>query len=88
MTPTSEGVWLWRRKDDGREFFLPIYNVGAPLNEHWLRVSFRGSYYEVKELMAGGDFLAKTSHNPDSSITRQHKGWVHPLDYIFTDEED
>lgn len=85
MIPTSEGVWRWRRKDDGREWELPIYNVGAPLQELWLRVYFLGSYYDIEELTTGGEFIAKVDHDPDGYITPQHRGWIHPLD--FTREE-
>lgn len=88
MTPTSEGVWLWRRKDDQREFHLPIYNVGAPLGELTLRVYFLGNYYDVEELTSGGSFIAKSSHNPNGAITPQRKGWVHPNDFNGTDDED
>jgi len=82
MIPNSEGVWRWKRKDDGREFDLPVYNVGAPLGELYFRVYFLGSYYDVDREMTGGEWIAKVSHNPDGSITKQVHGWVHPKDFV------
>ncbi len=80
MIPNSEGVWCWKRRDDGREFDLPVYNVGAPLGELWLRVYYLGAYYNVEDFIKGGSWIAKVNHNPDGPITKQHAGWVHPLD--------
>lgn len=76
MTPTSEGVWRWRRKDDKREFDLPVYNIG----EWGLKISFLGVFYDIKDF-ARGEWIAKTSHNPDSNITKQIRGWIHPDDF-------
>lgn len=81
MLPTSEGVWRWKRKDDGREFDLPVYNVGADCGEFHLKIRYLGSNYDIDDFLAG-EWLAKTSHNPDGYITRQIKGWVHPDDFV------
>ena len=81
MIPRSEGVWHWRRKDDGREFDLPIHNVGAPDGEFLLRIYFLGAYYDIEDFGPGGEWLAKVSHNPNSYITKQIPGWIHPDDW-------
>jgi hypothetical protein len=81
MIPRHEGVWRWKRNDDEREFDLPVYNVSAPLGEMYLRIFFLGAYYDIKE-MTGGEWIAKVSHNPDGHITTQHRGWIHPLDFL------
>ena len=80
MIPKSEGVWRWKRTDDGREFDLPVYNVGAPTCELYLRVYFLGGYYDIEDFQKGGEWIAKVSHNPDSAITKQLPGWIHPAD--------
>jgi hypothetical protein len=79
--PTSEGIWWWIRKDDKREFDLPVYNVGDPLNDLYLRVYFLGSYYDIDDFI-NGTWLAKVNHNPDGAITKQLRGWVHPDDVM------
>jgi hypothetical protein len=84
MIPRSEGVWQWKRKDDGREFDLPVHNVGAYEGEFLLRIYFLGSYYDVEDF-AGGTWVAKVSHNPHSMITRQIRGWIHPDDWLGLD---
>lgn len=78
MIPTSEGIWRWKRKDDGREFDLPIYNVGD--GELYFRIYFLGAYYDIDNFLSGS-WIAKVSHNPNGSITRQIRGWVHPDDF-------
>lgn len=78
MIPKSEGIWRWKRKDDGREFDLPVYNV---VND-CLRVYFLGGYYDVEDFQKGGEWIAKVNHNPDGSITKQLPGWVHPKDLV------
>ncbi|MGH7250178.1 MAG: hypothetical protein ACREGC_04325, partial [Minisyncoccia bacterium] len=79
--PTSEGIWKWKRKDDSREFDLPVYNVGDA--ELYFRIYFLGAYYDIDDFF-NGEWIAKVSHNPDGSITRQIKGWVHPDDFVPT----
>ena len=78
MIPKSIGVWRWKRKDDGREFDLPVYNV-IP-GEVFLRVYFLGAYYDVEDFDKSGEWIAKVNHNPDGAITNQIGGWVHPDD--------
>jgi hypothetical protein len=80
MEPKSEGVWRWKRKDDSREFDLPVYNVGLPVAEFLLRIYFLGSYYDVEDFRRGGEWIAKVSHDPSGYITEQIAGWVHPDD--------
>jgi hypothetical protein len=77
MIPRSDGVWRWKRKDDDREFDLPVFNV---VNECF-SVYFLGSYYDVDREMTGGEWIAKVSHNPYSVITKQIRGWIHPDDW-------
>jgi hypothetical protein len=79
MIPEHEGVWRWKRKDDGREFDLPVYNV-IP-EDNYLRVYFLGAYYDVANFNKSGEWIAKVSHNPNGHITRQLRGWVHPDDH-------
>lgn len=80
MIPQSEGVWRWKRKDDGREFDLPIFDVGAGAQLS-LRVYFLGGYYDIDE-MTGGEFTVLVDRNPNGRITKQIRGWVHPLDFL------
>lgn len=82
MKVTGQGVWRWKRAVDGREFDLPVFNVGAQLNDVWLRVFYLGGYYDVEGEMEGGEFIAKVSDNPNDPITEQHPHWVHPLDFL------
>lgn len=81
MLPTSEGVWRWKRKDDGREFDLPVYNVGEPLGEFYLKILFLKVYYDIDDFL-GGNWVAKVNHNPNGYITKQIPGWVHPEDAL------
>lgn len=82
MTPTSEGVWRWKRKDDSREFDLPVYDVlhGGKL----LRVYYLGAYYDVEDFNKGGEWIAKVNHDPNGPITKQIRGWIHPEDFELT----
>lgn len=83
MIPKSEGVWQWYRYDDGREFDLPVHNVGGLEDdaEFLLRVYFLGAYYDVEDFNRGGEWVAKVSHDPNSMITKQIRGWIHPDDW-------
>ena len=78
MIPNSEGVWRWIRKDDGREFDLPVYEVVRGC----MRVYYLGSYYDVEDFEKGGKWIAKVNHNPDGPITKQLPYWVHPDDKV------
>jgi hypothetical protein len=80
MKATSEGVWRWRRRSDGREFDLPVYNVVGSC----FSVYFLGSYYDVDREMKGGKWIAKVNHNPGGPITKQIRGWIHPEDFKAT----
>lgn len=84
MLPTSEGVWRWKRKDDGREFDLPVYNCGE---EHgcslYPRIKWLGAFMDIDDFIHG-TWVAHVSHNPDSHITKQIRGWIHPDDWRFT----
>ena len=81
MNPTSEGVWRWKRKDDGREFDLPLYNVGEAHGVSLLlRILWMGSHMDLEDY-SHGEWLSKVSHNPNSRITQQIRGWVHPDDF-------
>lgn len=80
MLPTSEGVWRWKRKDDGREFDLPVYHTRFDNEDAYLRIRFLNVHYDIDDFLHG-TWLAKTSHNPDSHITKQIAGWIHPDDY-------
>lgn len=81
VLPTSEGIWRWRRKDDGREFDLPVYNVAREIKELYFRVYFLGGYYDIEDFTTSGQWIAKVSHNPDGFITKQISGWIHPEDF-------
>jgi hypothetical protein len=82
MIPKSIGVWRWKRKDDGREFDLPVYDVYISTGlDQYLRVYFLGAYYDIEDFEKGGEWIAKVSHDPNSRITKQIRGWVHPDDW-------
>jgi hypothetical protein len=81
VLPTSEGVWRWKRNDDGREFDLPVYNVGRPMGEWYLKVLFLKVYHDL-DVFLDGRWIAKVSHDPDSYVTKQIAGWVHPDDVV------
>ena len=78
MLPTSEGIWRWKRKDDGREFDLPVYNVGD--GDLYFRIKFLNRWHDIDDLLKGA-WVAKVNHNPDGYITKQIRGWVHPEDH-------
>lgn len=81
MSPTSEGVWRWKRKDDGREFDLPVYNKGEDEGVSVaLRILWLKTFMDLEEF-AHGEWVAKVSHNPDGHITQQIRGWIHPEDW-------
>ncbi len=81
MLPTSEGVWRWKRKDDGREFDLPVHNVGQDFGiSLYLRILWIDAHMDIDDFI-NGEWLAKVSHDPNSRITKQIRGWIHPDDW-------
>lgn len=83
MIPTSEGIWRWKRTDDGREFDLPVYNLGESRGVSlYLCIKWMGKYMEIDDFNAG-EWIAKVSHNTGSHITKQIRGWIHPGDCDF-----
>ena len=81
MIPTSEGVWRWKRKDDEREFDLPVYNRGADFGISFhLRILWLGQQMDIDDF-SYGTWVAKVSHNPESMVTKQIPGWIHPDDW-------
>jgi hypothetical protein len=84
VIPTSEGVWRWKRKDDGREFDLPVYDLGPAHGVSlYPQILWMGTHMDIDAFLHG-TWVAKVSHNPDSRITKQIRGWIHPEDYPFT----
>jgi len=84
VIPTSQGVWRWKRMDDGREFDLPIYNLGEAHGVSlYLRILWLGSHMDIDDFY-GGEWVAHVSHNPNGHITRQIRGWIHPDDCGFS----
>jgi hypothetical protein len=81
MLPNSEGVWRWKRNDDGREFDLPVYNRGTEfgVSQH-LNILWLKTWMDLKDFIHG-KWIAHVSHNPENRVTQQIQGWIHPEDW-------
>lgn len=76
MVPNTNGVWKWRR-NDGKTWDLPVFNVGVA-GTKWFRTYFLGGYYDVEDLSKNGHWMYRINANPYGPVTEQISGWVHP----------